>query len=270
MRLPVIFSLSFCLALIGCKKSIVVTDEPADNRTYLVRSYYSGNDTPALTVNLFLNREDYYNDRNIVKTYIIPANIDSIEVDLDSNTTYYYDVYSDDYTMTNWASWPYLSYSFKTNIRSGRYRVNNSLEIHRPLLLPDNKPSKWVAVGSFVKAGSTWDTMSAEGRNKSIVFQRNQIAIFTDGSTTREFRFGVTANRIAKNAYYIKFYDTDALELIDPQYEKTYLRAAGPVSTEYNELNQYSQNSNLVLPVTDTFYLTGDAVRHTFIMVREN
>lgn len=271
MRLSTILLITLILPLAGCIKSSVDTAVPADTRTYLVPGYIRSDATQALTVKLYLNKEDYYNDINIVNTFIIPGNVDSLEVKLDSNTTYYYDVLSDDHSMSNWAMWPYGSKSFNTSSVNRKYSVsNNPNNIHRALLLPDNKQSKWSAVGSFTKTGNSWDTMSAEGRNKSIIFKRSQVAEFTEGANTREFRFAVEGHGIAKNAFIIRFYDTEDLDLIAPQYDNGYMAGKGPISPEYNALSPYSQNNNLRLPVTDTFYLTNDASKHTFIMVREN
>lgn len=272
MRLPISFPIVLFFLLMGCVKPTVDSDVSAGtDKIYLVPLYPRQSETQDLTVNLYLNKEDYYENRNIVKTYIIPGNADKLEVELDSNTTYYYDVYADDQTMSNWAIWPYGNKSFKIHQEMQEYPIsNNANNIHRALLLSDNKQSsKWIAVGSFNKVGNSWDTMSAEARNKNIVFNRSQKAIFTDGSNVRKFSFGVSADGIAKNAFAIKFYETDDMDLIDYQYQKAYMTCKGPISPEYRTLSPYSHNSTLVLPVTDTFFLTSDAFKHTFIMVRK-
>lgn len=270
MKLPVIRSLIVFLVLAGCVKPAGEPEVSTEKKTYIVRSNLGESLQQSLTVQLYLTREDYYNNSNIVKTLVIPAGADSLEVELDSNTTYFYDAYTDDYSSSNWATWPVPTKSFKTDPRAVKYTISNPPNAHRAILLPDNRSeSKWVAVGSFTKAGNTWDTMSAAERNKNIVLNRNQVAIYNDGEDTREFRFAVSVNTIAKGAYYIEFFDADALELIHPQYEKPYMKGAGPISPEYNALKSNSSNNNVQLPATDTFYLTGDAFKHTFIMVRE-
>ncbi|MCB0699789.1 MAG: hypothetical protein H6551_10615 [Chitinophagales bacterium] len=271
MRLPLSLLIAFLFLLSNCKKPSDETATPGETKTYFEAINYREDKTQALTVNLYLNKEDYYEDRNVVKTYTIPGDTDKVVVELDDNTTYYYDVYSDDRTMSNWAIWPYGNNHFKTDSKTKRYPIsNNPNNVHRKLLLPDNKQSsKWIAVGSFVSAGSTWDTMSAEGRNKNIVFMRNQKAIYTDGASTKEFRFGVTGNPIAKNAFYIKMYDTEDLDLINAQYEKAYFTCSGPISPEYKTAGSGPQGSNFYLPVTDTIYVKSDALLGTYIMVRE-
>lgn len=273
MRLPVTLPIALLWLLSGCVKPTADADVapvPKDTKTYFKLAFGRQDRTKALTVNLYLNKDDYRNDRNIVKTFVFPGESDSLEVKLDNDITYYYDMYSEDGTTTNWALWPYSNNFFKTNSHAREYLIGgNANEIHRNLLLPDNMQSKWVAVGSFTKAGNSWDTMSAAGRNKSIVFMKSQTAIYKDGANTREFRFGVSGNNIAKNAIAIKLYDTEDLDFIDPQYHKPYMTCNGPISPQYNALSPYSQNSNVVLPVTDTLYLTSNAFKHTFILVRE-
>lgn len=273
MRLPVTFPIVLCLLLVSCVKTPVDTNANAtkDSKSYLQLSYRREDPTQSLTLKLYSNREDYYNDRNVVRVFTFPPGVDSLEVDFDSGITYYYDVFSDDRTMTNWAVWPYTNIYFKTAGPGRRYVISNNIgNIHRPLLLPGGAwSSQWVAVGSFTKLGNTWDTMSAGGRNKKIVFRRDQVAVYTDGGITREFRFGVSGNPIAKNAFAIKFYDTEDLDFIDHQYYQPYMTAKGPVSPEYKALNPNASNTGVVLPVTDTFYLTSEAFKHTFIMVRE-
>ncbi len=271
MRSLVTLPVVLCLMLFSCEKAPVDTNVTEDTKSYLQLSYPRENPAQSLTLKLYRNKEDYYSDRNVVQTFTFPPGIDSLEVDFDSGITYYYDVFSEDRTMTNWAVWPYVNIFFKTAGPGRKYVIsNNTGNIHRPLLLSgDADSSKWIAVGSFTKVGNSWDTMSAAGRNKSIVFKRSQVAIFKDGNGTREFRFGVSGNLIAKNAFAIKFYDTEDLDFIDHQYFQPYMTAKGPVSPEYKMLSPNSSNSSVLLPVTDTFYLTSDAFKHTFIMVRE-
>jgi hypothetical protein len=133
-----------------------------------------------------------------------------------------------------------------------------------------------VAVGSFTTMGSSWNSLSADEKNKSIIFRRDLTATFQDGSKSKLLYYGLTRPYIsAINSYNISLFNVASQSDVDTKYGSGYITCKGPISPLYLSLKPNGANYETVLPITDTMYVTCDSfskvmtLEQTFILVRE-
>lgn len=169
----------------GCKKS----DKDKDAIKDYTFSLKLGSPVQQANVVLYRSREDYYTLTNPVVsgrtdaegTYVIPAS------KLVKGTTYYADIYTDDYSYSNWSgdnlirefvygdNNSFSNYGYKTTISSPN-------EQWRMFYLDGNKlGTDWKAVDAREPGtGSVWNSISAADQLRKIRFNRDATAAYTE------------------------------------------------------------------------------------------
>jgi hypothetical protein len=130
----------------------------------------------SLQIDIYRTKQDYYNNVNVFFSGMVPA-YDSLSMKAarpDSNTTYYYDIYSPGFTATNWGD---SDFSFTTtgiNVHSFILPgVNYGL--FRTTFLNGNNPSTiWNAVNRYDNSyNSIWQSLTASQQYKQLIIQKS-------------------------------------------------------------------------------------------------
>jgi len=129
----------------------------------------------ALTVDIYRTMDDYNNAANMLKRVVVPASGEAeIPKELESGVTYYADVYSEGYSLTNWGIDPSLPVANTTPDMGIAVRLLVRSTSVRKMLLKDNLTSTtWSAFAVDGIGDDTWDSLPEYHRYRKFVFRRD-------------------------------------------------------------------------------------------------
>lgn len=193
MKLQTFLTLVLLLSLTACEKkeSTVVTNE-----FFIYLNYKFKKD---VTCKFYTSKEDYNNDYNVYKTVILHK--DSTTKKLKGfvqEKTYYYDCYSDDMTITNWANGYATSlYTYPDNQES--FYINCDTNTwHRRMLQPNGaKSSTWVIT-------NTWDRSRGQIINEPLTEAEKAQKLVINRNGTGEYYQLNDKNEIYKKDIFVK------------------------------------------------------------------
>jgi hypothetical protein len=237
----------------GCKK-----DEPKKEVDLEKFMYFNNINPYAIRADFYTSLEDYGNQENIFKTYVIPANtVQEIpRGTFDEDASYYVDYYSDDFIYNNWR---YEDVMYFPNSGSGYLEFdmppNNSARL---IFLENTKnQTKWKAVDAFDPGDSTlsiWGQLSPMEKNVKITFNRNFY-----GKLTVENNTGVIESEVGLGIYY-SYNAPPFINLVDLTYFKPGVSSGAP---SFAMIETRSSPDTIICRLRVNF-------AHDYIMVKEN
>lgn len=259
MKLKNLIILSTSLFLFSCQKPV----KDPDICEAQVRIHAWHDSTTLFDVKVYDNRENYYAQQNPVDEYKGVKSGDVIKTTTRRNTRLYYDVYSDDFSTTNWALHHVNYVNVTANTTSDFLTIATNASYKR-MLLPDNTTqSRWIMVGYLDKYGNNiYHTIPDYMKHRSLVINRNRKATYryltSPRDTVSEDFVFVVFNEHWKgitNSFSMTFYDTGMVGetySLNGTQGKMYF-ADGPISDKHPYYANYNQPHTpaMLIPETD-------------------
>ena len=156
------------LWLTSCVKQI----QPLADTSYKLFNPYS----LPLHVDIYKSLSDYDNDTNIFFSGLVNGydSLSMLAIRPDSNTTYYYDIYSSDYTATNWGT---TNISFTTiggKAHSFTMPAYNTGQFRVSFLDSSKVVTTWLAINKYDNScNPIWATINSQQQYMQLIFRKS-------------------------------------------------------------------------------------------------
>ena len=141
---------------------------------------WSNNDYD-VTLDFYASKDDYSNNRNVVKSLLLPAH-GKVDVprEFETGQKLYLDWYSQDYTNTNWGVDPTFTVASITKEIDPAITIQSRSTPARRIWLDGNKTAtSWKAFNAFYSTSSNWPWMTEGQKNRRFTVRKSMTGTYT-------------------------------------------------------------------------------------------